>query len=99
MERETASEHGGRGVAVETFTCSTGRMKPRFPVIPAAENASRATLFCPEASVKLEAVPMVVPVALRKDTLPVQDAAVPVDELLAVFTTITSAVSVLPSPV
>ena len=44
------------------------------------------------------ALPIVVPLALRNEIVPVQEAAVPSDALAAKFTTLISAVSVAPSP-
>jgi len=41
---------------------------------------------------------MVEPAEFRNEMVPVQEAAVPVDELAATFTTLICAVSVLPSP-
>jgi hypothetical protein len=52
----------------------------------------------PLATVNGVAVPMTVPLALRNETVPVQEAAVPLDEFDAVFTILICAVSELASP-
>jgi len=48
--------------------------------------------------VKGVAVPIRVPAALKNEMLPVQDAAVPVDDAAAVLTTLSWAVSELANP-
>ena len=50
-------------------------------------------------TVKLAAEPITVPLELRNEIVPVQEAAVPPDEVVATFTTLIRAVSVLPRPV
>ena len=44
-------------------------------------------------------VPMAAPLALTKEIVPVQDAAVPLEDVAAVFTTFSCAVSELLSPI
>ncbi len=83
---------------MDTFVTTTPRITVRTPVPPDAENGRRALEICPAATVNGVALPMVAPVALTKLIVPVQDAAVPFVELDATFTTLISAVSVLPRP-
>ena len=52
----------------------------------------------PDVTVKLEAVPIAFPLESTNEMLPLHDAAVPLDELLARFTTFICAVSVLANP-
>src|SRR5262249_19071038 len=74
------------------------RSVPRGAVRPELANGRLTEEVTPEAMVKLVAVPTAVPAALMKDTLPVQDAAVPLVELEATFVRFTRAVSVDPRP-
>jgi hypothetical protein len=77
---------------------TTARINPRGAVRPLLENASVAEVTALEARVKLAAVPMVVPAALKKATVPVQDAAVPLEDAEAKLMRFTPMVSVLASP-
>jgi hypothetical protein len=82
----------------ERVTCSTARTAARAPEIPALENGRLTDDVWPEAIVKLVAVPIVAPLAFTKDTVPVQDAAVPAAVAVAILVRLTRAVSVLPNP-
>jgi hypothetical protein len=70
----------------------------RVPVTPTFANGRLTELMTPLATVNGVAVPMTVPLALRNETVPVQEAAVPLDEFDAVFTILICAVSELASP-
>jgi hypothetical protein len=61
-------------------------------------NGRVAEKIWPLVTVKGVAVPIVAPAELTNDRLPVQEAAVPLDELAAIFTTLIWAVSELASP-
>ena len=74
-------EHGGAGEAVAEVgrvTETTPRTTPRGPVSPALENGRLAIEVCNDAILKVVAVFIVAPTAFRKETLPSQEAAVPV---------------------
>jgi hypothetical protein len=79
-------------------TVTTPRIKMRTAVPPPLANGRLADAICPVARVKVAAVPIAVPAALKNAMLPVQDAAGPLDDALARFTTAIWAVSVLPNP-
>jgi hypothetical protein len=76
----------------------TVRISPRLPERPALANDRLTDEVMPDAMVKLVAVPMVAPLAFTNETLPVQEAAVPEEDAVAVLVRSTRAVSVLPSP-
>ena len=69
-----------------------------MPLRPAEEKGRLAAVIWPEVTVKLVAEPMTAPLELRNEMVPVQEAAVPLDDSVAAFTTLMRAVSVLPSP-
>lgn len=71
---------------------------PRVPENPEVPNGSGIEAICPDPIVKELAFPITVPVELTNETEPVHDAAVPLEVAEAVLTTLTCAVSVLPSP-
>jgi hypothetical protein len=98
VESETASAQGGRGLAVDSVKATTPRIAVRVPEAPAPENGRWAAKIWPDVTVNGVALPIVAPLALRNEILPVQDAAVPSDALAAKFTTLISAVSVAPRP-
>jgi hypothetical protein len=79
-------------------TVTTPRIKARTPDPPALANGRRADATCPVPRVNVVTVPIAVPAALKNAMLPVQDAAGPLDDALARFTTAIWAVSVLPNP-
>src|SRR5271154_6608370 len=68
------------------------------PVRPAELYEIFAENTCPPATVYGVAGAMLAPVALEKVMVPVQDAAVPVDGLVALFNTLIWMVSVLARP-
>ena len=74
------------------------RISPREPDRPALANGRLEEAICPEVTVNELAEPMVAPLELRNEMLPVQDAAVPLEESDAALTTLMRAVSVLPRP-
>ncbi len=76
----------------------TARIRPRGEVKPELEKGRVAEVTASAAKVKLVAVPMVVPAALRNATVPVQDAAVPLVVLDARLMRFTPMVSVLAKP-
>lgn len=73
-------------------------MSPRTPEKPALANGRFADAISPDVTVKLVADPIVAPVEFKNEMLPVQDAAVPLDDADATLTTLMRAVSVLPRP-
>jgi hypothetical protein len=77
---------------------TTPRISVRSPVAPTLENGRLTEEICPLVTVNAVAVPMAVPLEFTKEILPVQDAAVPLEDAVAVFTTFSCAVSELPSP-
>ena len=95
---ETPSAQGGLGVAVDRVNVTTPRTAMRVPVAPAPEKGRLAEEVSPAVTVNGVALPIVVPLALRNEIVPVQEVAVPPDALAAKFTTLISAVSVAPSP-
>jgi hypothetical protein len=95
VESEAPSEHGVPEVSVRVI-CA--RRSPRGLVRPDEANARLAEVAALLASVKLVAVPMVEPAGVVNAMLPTHEAAVPLEEADAVLTTLTRAVSVLPSP-
>jgi hypothetical protein len=97
VDNDSNSEHGVGAVA-DRVICTTARISPRVPDIAALLNGRLIEDVWPDAMVKLVAAPMVAPLALMNDTLPTQDAAVPLDDAVAVLVRLTLAVSVLPSP-
>ena len=74
------------------------RISPRVPLRPALENGREPETICPDPAVKVTGLPMAAPLALRNEIDPVHEAAVPDDDVVAPFTTLTRAVSVLPRP-
>jgi hypothetical protein len=77
---------------------TTPRISVRRPVAPTFVNGRLTDEICPLVMVKGVAAPIIAPLALTKEILPVQDAAVPLEDAVAVFTTFSCAVSKLPSP-
>jgi hypothetical protein len=59
---------------------------------------SEAEEIWPVVTVKLAALPMTVPLVLRNEMVPVQDAAVPLELAVATLTTLICAVSELARP-
>ena len=95
-------EHGGTGEAVVEagrVTETTPRITPLGPVSPALENGKLTIEVCSDAILKVVAVPMVVPAALRKETVPSQEAAVPAVDAVATLERLIRAVSVVPNPI
>jgi hypothetical protein len=68
------------------------------PVAPTLENGRLTDEICPLVTVKDVAVPIVAPLTLTKARLPVQDAAAPLEDAVALFRTVSCAVSELPNP-
>lgn len=94
-------EQGGAGEAVVEagrVTETTPRTTPRGPVSPALENGKLDIEVCSDAILKVVAVPIVVPAALRNTTLPSQEAAVPAVDAVAMLERLIRAVSVVPNP-
>ncbi len=83
---------------MERVTCRTARSSARVPEIPALEKGRLIEEVCPDGIVKEVAVPMVLPFAPMKETVPVHEAAVPAAVAVATFVRFTLAVSVLPNP-
>lgn len=94
----SSEEVRAQGTPEVTVSDISARSSPCTPVKPALAKGRLAEVSCPDAIVKLVADPIVTPVALRKETVPVQDAAVPLEDSAATLTTLIRAVSVLPSP-
>jgi hypothetical protein len=91
------SEHGTPESSV-TVRVMTPRISVRVPVTPTFAKGRLTELMTPLATVKGVAVPMIVPLAFKNEIVPAQEAAVPLDEAEAVFTTLICAVSELASP-
>jgi hypothetical protein len=66
----------------------TPRKTVRAPEVPVLVNGSVAENTCPLVTVKFVAVPIAVPLLLRNEMVPEQDAAVPLVVLFARFTTL-----------
>ena|ERR1051326_5304150 len=98
VSKELARAHGVLAV-VDSVNVTATRISVRAPVAPALENGRVAEKICPLAMVNGVAVPIVVPVEDTNETLPVHDAAVPVEEADAVLTRFSCAVSELASPI
>ena len=92
VSNEEASWQGGADV-VGMVRLICARTSFRAP-----EPSSGAEKIWPEVTVKLAAVPSVAPVELRNVMVPEQDAAVPLEEFAAMFTTFTWMVSVPARP-
>jgi len=82
---------------LETVHCTWPRTSARL-LLPTLVKGSEAEKVCPAVTVKLAAVPMTAPAESRNEMLPVQDAAVPLDELEARLATFIWAVSVGAKP-
>ena len=76
----------------------TPRISVRVPVTPTFANGKLTELITPLPTVNDVAVPIAVPLAFKKEIVPVQDAAVPLDEAAAALTTLICAVSELANP-
>ena len=87
----------GVGAVVDRVTWTTPRIAPRA-VSPELVKGRLTELVTPEAIVKGVAVPIIAPAALTNEALPVQDAAVPLDDAVAVLVRLIRAVSVIASP-
>ena len=74
-----------QGTSDVKVTLTAARISVRVPAAPDLENGSETEAVCPPAAEKEAALPMVAPLAVRKATVPVQEAAVPLDELDAVL--------------
>ena len=74
------------------------RTSVRTPVAAVLAKGRLTDVVTPLAAVNEVALPITDPAALAKETVPVQDAAVPLDEAVARFVTLIWAVSELASP-
>lgn len=92
-----SSEQGTPEFSV-TVRVMTPRISVRVPVTPTFANGRLTELMTPLATVNGVAAPMTVPLAFKNEIVPVQEAAVPLDEFDAIFTTLICAVSELASP-
>ncbi len=99
VSSDERSSQGAAPVPVVTVSVTTARTSVRVPDAPAFENGRLTEEIWPLVTVKDVAEPMAVPPELRNPMVPVQDAAVPLDEAVATFTTLTCRVSELPSPI
>ena len=97
VSSEETRLHGVR-LVVLSVRVMTPRISVRRPVAPTLGNSNEEEKIWPVPAVNDTGVPMAVPAALRNEIVPVQAAAVPFDELAAVFTTLICAVSELASP-
>src|SRR5689334_20446033 len=84
---------------VDSVNVTTVRTSVRRPVAPTLVNGRVAEKIWPVVMVKGVAVPIVAPVEDTNEMLPVQAAAVPVEEAVAVLTTFSCAVSEAASPI
>ena len=98
MSNVSSEVTGAHGVPEVSVNDMDATISPRVPVIPAFENGRLVEKTSPPAMVKLDAVPIAVPLEFAKLTVPVQDAAVPVDDAVAAFRMLICNVSVLPIP-
>jgi hypothetical protein len=98
VSNEEPSAQGVRAV-VDSVNVMTARTSVRTPVAPTLVNGRLAEKIWPVVIVKFVALPMVAPVDETNEMLPVQDAAVPVEDAAAVLTRFTCAVSELASPI
>src|SRR5262245_9930411 len=88
----------GVGEDADRVTVTTARMLDRGVETAAFANGRLTELVTPEAIVKFVAVPIVPPAALTNDTVPVHEAAVPLEDAVARLVRLIRAVSELPSP-
>jgi hypothetical protein len=95
VSRDVESEHGTPEVA---FSVMMPRTSVRTPVAAALAKGIVTEEVTPLAAVNEVALPITVPAALTKEIVPVQDAAVPLDEDVARFVTLIWAVSELANP-
>lgn len=86
VSREVDSEHGTSEVVVRAITARTS-VRTAFDAVFA--NGKLTEAVTPPAAVNEVAEPMTAPDAFRKEIVPVQDAAVPLDEATAVFVALT----------
>ena len=68
------------GVEEESVNCTEPTISDRVPEAPAFENGRLAEKTWPLVTVKLVAVPMIVPLALVKVMVPAHEAAVPLED-------------------
>lgn len=94
MEITSAQGVGGEDRVMVT----TARMLDRGVEMAAFANGKLTEVVTPEAVVKLVAVPIVPPVALTNEAVPVHEAAVPLDDAAARLVRLMRAVSELPNP-
>jgi hypothetical protein len=92
---DVVSEHGTPEVAVSVMM---PRTSVRTPVAAVLAKGRLTEAVTPLAAVNEVALPITDPAALAKETVPVQDAAVPLDEAVARFVTLIWAVSELANP-
>ncbi len=97
VSSEIRREHGV-GDEDDRVTWTTARISPRGAERPELPKGRLPDEVWPDAMVKLVEAPMVAPLALTKETLPVQDAAVPLDDAVATLVRLMRAVSVLARP-
>jgi hypothetical protein len=97
VSNEVSSEHGTPEFSVSVRVI-TARITVRVPVAPTFANGRLTELITPLATVNDVAVPIAVPLAFKNEIVPVHEAAVPLDDAVAVFTTLICAVSELPKP-
>jgi hypothetical protein len=86
------------GVPDAVVTETTPTTSVRVPLAAVFANGRVAEKISPLVTVKLAAVPRAAPVAEVNEMVPVQDAAVPVDEAVALLSTLICMVSLLASP-
>jgi len=92
---DVVSEHGTPEVAVSVMM---PRTSVRTPVAAVLAKGRLTEVVTPLAAVNEVSLPITDPAALAKETVPVQDAAVPLDEAVARFVTLICAVSELANP-
>jgi hypothetical protein len=95
VSRDVESEHGTPDVAFSVMVPRTSVLTPVAAVLAKGSVTEEVT---PLAAVNEVALPITVPAALAKEIVPVQDAAVPLDEDVARFVTLIWAVSELANP-
>jgi len=92
-----SSEHGTPEFSVSVRVIAP-RISVRVPVAPTLANGKLTDWMTPLAAVNDVAVPIALPLAFKNWMAPVHEAAVPLEEFDAVFTTLICAVSELASP-
>ncbi len=93
VSSDDMSRHGAAVEPVVTVKVTTLRTSVRVPDAPTLAKGRLAEKVCPLVTVNDVADPMAVPLELTNPMVPVQDAAAPLEDAVATFTTLTCKVS------